>query len=71
MTVELGATTATMTLDGLPVVLPSPLQSPFTATFEPTAAATATAAAGGAAAAASASTTLPASAGTTTTTAAP
>ena len=72
MTVELGATTATMTLNGIPVVLPSPLQSPFTATFEPTAAATAAAAASGAAAgAAASSSTLPASAGTTTTTAAP
>ncbi len=37
MTVELGAATATMKLNGVPVVLPSPLQSPFTATFEPTA----------------------------------
>jgi len=58
MTVELGAATATMTLNGLPVVLPSPLQSPFTATFQPTATSTTSTVAGS-------------SAGTPTTTAAP
>jgi RodZ C-terminal domain len=39
-TVELGATGSTMTVDGTPVVLPTPLHTPFVATFQPTAPAT-------------------------------
>lgn len=34
-TVELGSTGASMTVDGTPVVLPTDLHTPFTATFEP------------------------------------
>jgi hypothetical protein len=35
MSVELGAPAATLTVNGIPVVFPSPLQSPFVATFQP------------------------------------
>jgi cytoskeletal protein RodZ len=41
-TVELGALSATLTLDGVPVTLPNPVGAPFVATFQPTATATAT-----------------------------
>ena len=43
MAVEFGADTFSMTMNGIPVVLPSPLKTPFTATFQPTAAAEAAA----------------------------
>ncbi len=51
--VELGSTSASVTLNNVPVVFPTPMRSPFEATFEPT---TATGSAGGATA-----TTAPAS----------
>jgi len=44
MTVDLGTPTVSMTLNGIPVVLPTPLQSPFVATFSPVAATSATSA---------------------------
>jgi hypothetical protein len=40
VSVELGAPAATLTVDGAPVVFPSPLRSPFTATFQPSASTT-------------------------------
>jgi hypothetical protein len=41
-TVELGAPSATVKVDSVPVVFPEPAHSPFVATFQPTATATAT-----------------------------
>jgi hypothetical protein len=37
MSVELGATSVSLTVNGVPVVLPNPIQSPFDAVFEPVA----------------------------------
>ncbi len=37
ITVELGAPSATLALDSVPVVLPTPVHTPFVATFQPTA----------------------------------
>lgn len=42
ISVELGAPAATLTVDGTPVVFPTPLQSPFTATFQPQTSSTST-----------------------------
>ena len=36
---ELGAPSVTLTVDNVPVVLPTPVHTPFVATFQPTAAA--------------------------------
>lgn len=41
--VELGASIAAMSAEDIPVILPSPMQAPFTATFEPSPAAASTA----------------------------
>jgi hypothetical protein len=60
MRVELGAPNVTMTLNGIPVVLPTPMQSPFVATFVPPAAPV------GSATGSSSPTTAPAAAGATT-----
>ncbi len=38
LVVEIGSTAATLSMNGEPVVLPTPLQAPFVATFEPAAA---------------------------------
>jgi hypothetical protein len=46
-TVQFGTPTLTLAVDTIPVVLPTPLHTPFTATFTPSAAATAAAAAAG------------------------
>jgi hypothetical protein len=42
VTLELGALGTTVTLDGVPVVLPSPMHTPFVATFQPAAPGTST-----------------------------
>jgi hypothetical protein len=55
--VQFGTPTLTLEVDTIPVVLPSPLRTPFTATFTPSAAATAAASASASAAAASTTTT--------------
>ncbi len=39
VTVQLGTPTVTLAVDGVPVVLPTPVRAPFVATFQPTAAA--------------------------------
>ena len=46
-TVQFGTPTLTLAVDTIPVVLPTPLRTPFTATFTPSAAAAAAAAAAG------------------------
>ena len=46
-TVQFGTPTLTLSVDTIPVVLPSPLRTPFVVTFTPSAAATAAAAAAG------------------------
>ncbi len=46
-TVQFGTPTLTLSVDTIPVVLPTPLRTPFTATFTPSAAAVAAAAAAG------------------------
>lgn len=43
MNVVLGASTAALSAEDIPVILPSPMQAPFTATFEPSPAAASTA----------------------------
>ena len=62
--VQLGTTAASLALDGVPVVLPTPLRSPFEATFEPS---TTSSSPGGAAS----TTATTGATGTTTTTSAP
>ncbi|MBF6555633.1 MAG: DUF4115 domain-containing protein [Acidimicrobiales bacterium] len=62
--VQLGTTAASLALNGVPVVLPTPLRSPFEATFEPS---TATSSSGGAAS----TTGTTGATGTTSTTSAP
>jgi hypothetical protein len=64
--VQLGTTAASLALDGVPVVLPTPLRSPFEATFEPS---TTASSAGGAST--TGTTGATGATGTTTTTSAP
>jgi hypothetical protein len=67
-TVQFGTPTLTLAVDAIPVVLPSPLRTPFTATFTPSAAAVAAAAAASAAAASAGPTTTTSASGAPTTT---
>jgi hypothetical protein len=65
VTVQLGTPSVTLAVDKIPVVFPTPVRSPFVATFQPTAAALAVA--GAAAASASATSTTTTTTGSTTT----
>ena len=57
VTVQMGTPSVTLAIDKVPVVFPTPVRSPFVATFQPTAAAVAAAAASGSSASSATSTT--------------